>query len=81
MKEEIDWWKVATVMLLVFNLTMIAYSIVENEKQIKTHVGEFDPEVYEFVQDVLLNDYEYVQIYNTKTNETYLMHGGINGNS
>ena len=81
MKEEINWWKVAGVILLILNVFLIVHYTIQNEQKVKTHVGEFDPEVYEFVQDVLLNDYEYVQIYNTKTNQTYLMHGGINGNS
>lgn len=68
-QEDIDNWKIASFVLIVIAFLLVAASVYNDSKYLRTHIGKIDKEVYDFTSK-LREDFKYVFIINIKTNQS-----------
>lgn len=68
-KKEVDYWKIASTILLIIVFVILFYSIYQDSKYIRTQIGDINKETYEFTE-TLREDFKYVLITNIHNNRS-----------
>ena len=76
MEKEVDYRKVASIILIFFVVLFLAQSLICNEQKTPTQIGEIDSQTLEQIKN-LTTQYEYVLVVNIDTNERMLLKGEV----